>query len=88
MPPYEENSLGGTGLMSDGWNRDLNNASFTQGYKPSEGASQKPLLDIVFQDYIDELILATRRIGVCVEGYFQRFGKWSTDDGLRKISCK
>ena len=34
------------------------------------------------------MILATRRIGVCVEGYFQRFGKFSTEDGTRKVSCK
>lgn len=79
--------LNGTGLLSDTWNNDNNNVSFTQGYRPSEGTLPKPTLEAFYHGYVDELVLATRRIGVCVEGYFQLFGKWSTEDGVRKISC-
>ena len=37
---------------------------------------------------IDQLIIQTRVFGVSIEGYFQRFGKFSTQDGVRKIDNK
>ena len=37
---------------------------------------------------MDELILQTRLLGVSIEGYFQRFGKFSTQDGIRKVDEK
>lgn len=37
---------------------------------------------------MDDVIVLTRRLGVSVEGYFQRFGKFSTQDGIRKIDLK
>lgn len=46
---------------------------------------EKPMLDASYIGYIDELIIQTRKIGVSIEGYFQRFGKFSTQDGIRKV---
>ena len=48
----------------------------------------KPLLEQSYHEKMDEIIIATRRIGVSVEGYFQRFGKFSTQDGVRKVDTK
>ena len=50
--------------------------------------SPKPMLEFAFQKRMDELIIQTRVIGVSIEGYFQRFGKFSTQDGIRKVDNK
>ena len=46
---------------------------------------ERPIIDAKYIGYIDELIIQTRKIGVSIEGYFQRFGKFSTQDGIRKV---
>ena len=48
----------------------------------------KPLLDLSLVSYVNDVVVLTRRLGVSVEGYFQRFGKFSTQDGIRKIDLK
>ena len=85
VPPLEElSSQDGAGSI---YNNYLNEG-VASGYNRSfdRGPPQpKPLLEMPYYEKIDELIIQTRRIGVSVEGYFQRFGKFSTQDGIRKV---
>ena len=37
---------------------------------------------------MDDVILETRKLGLSIEGYFQPFGKFSTQDGVRRLDCK
>ena len=78
VPPLEElSSQDGAGSY---YNNYLNEG-VASGYNRSfdRGPPQpKPTLEQQYYEKIDELIIQTRRIGVSVEGYFQRFGKFST----------
>ena len=46
---------------------------------------KKILLPHTYKELIDDIVLETRRLGVSVESYFQRFGIISHFDGYRKL---
>jgi hypothetical protein len=37
---------------------------------------------------LNDIVLATRRIGVSVEAYFQYFGEFDMHDGIRRLSVE
>lgn len=74
-----------TGMMREAWDSGPN-MSFNQ--KAETTGFMRPYLESHYHVHMNQLILSTRRIGISVEGYFQRFGKFCTQDGIRKVDSK
>lgn len=84
VPPFDDHS-GYESVHNSYINEGTGTMSLHGGHNTGH---TYPKLDPALQSYVDDVIMLTRRLGVSVEGYFQRFGKFSTQDGIRKIDLK